>query len=155
MRTARGVIGIGSIIVCEVQAFRAAKQNARAVCAIGLMIMTAGPLAAAELHCPPRLPGPHVGFELSGPIPAAHWLLWRMRLFEGRPSDDARKEFAPDDKIERRDGLTSVWRFTLDEDLLMVCIYNGSGSYYYARRQAPPGRCVMDDNNGLTRAWCE
>jgi hypothetical protein len=78
-----------------------------------------------------------------------------MRLFDGRPGDDARKGLPPDSTIERRDGFTSVWRFTTDEDLLMVCLYRGSGTYYYARRQVPPGRCVMDDDNGLTRAWCE
>jgi len=124
-------------------------------CVITMAIITTTPLAAAELHCPPRLPGPHIGFERSGPIPAAHWLLWRMRLFDGHPGNDVREEFAPDDKIERRDGFTSVWRFTADQDLLMVCLYDGSGSYYFAYRQAPPARCVMDDNNGLTRAWCE
>jgi hypothetical protein len=78
-----------------------------------------------------------------------------MRLFEGQPGTDARKQFAPDSTIERPGGYTAVWRFTLDEDLLMVCVYRGSGTYYYARRQAPPGRCVMNDDNGLTQAWCE
>lgn len=126
-----------------------------AALAIGLIGIAAGRLSAAELHCPPRLPGPHAGFERSGPIPAAHWLLWRMRLFDGHPGNEARKEFAPDDKIERRDGSTSVWRFIADQDLLVVCLYDGSGSYYFAYHQSPPGRCVMDDNNGLIRAWCE
>jgi hypothetical protein len=144
--------------VLEEKAFPAttlAKQSVRAALTIGLMIFAARPLAAAEVHCPPRLPGPHAGFERSGPIPAAHWLLWRMRLFGIGPGNDPHKELAPDDKIERGDGSTSVWRFTADQDLLMVCLYDGSGSYYFAYRQTAPGRCVMDDSNGLTRAWCE
>jgi hypothetical protein len=132
-----------------------AKPGAAGAMLLSAMVLATSPLFAAELRCPPRLPGQHAGFAQSGPIPSAHWLLWRMRLFDGRPDNGTRKEFTPDSTIERRDGVTLVWRFTLDEDLLMVCIYDGSGTYYYARRQAPPGRCVLDDDNGLTRAWCD
>jgi hypothetical protein len=96
-----------------------------------------------------------VGFQQSGPVPAAHWLLWRMKLFDGRPGKNSPPEFAPDNTAERHEGFTSVWRFTLNQDLVMVCIYRGSGTYYFAHRQAPPGLCVMDDDNGLARAWCE
>jgi hypothetical protein len=119
------------------------------------LAFAATPALATELRCPPRLPGPHPGFEQSGPVPAAHWLLWGMKLFDGRPGKNPPPEFAPDNTVERRDGVTLVWRFTLNQDLLMVCVYNGSGTYYYTQRQAPPGLCVMDDDNGLTRAWCQ
>src|SRR5580658_8394716 len=98
------------------------------------LAFAATPALAAEQHCPPRLPGPHPGFEQSGPVPAAHWLLWGMKLFDGRPGKIPPPEFAPDSKAERRDGITLVWRFTLDQDLLMVCVYNGSGTYYYTHR---------------------
>jgi hypothetical protein len=126
-------------------------------CAIAVILMGSAiaPLRASISRCPERLPGPHAGFERSGPIPAAHWLLWGMKLFDGRQGKNPPPEFAPDNKVERSDGITLVWRFTLNQDLLMVCIYNGSGTYYYAHRKAPPGFCVMDDDNGLTRAWCE
>jgi hypothetical protein len=144
-----GFMGDWLSAVCEYHALRVS-----VILAAGLISLSAGPLFAAELRCPPRLPGPHAGFERSGPIPAAHWLLWRMRLFDGRPDNDVRKELTPDDKIARPDGSTSIWRFSADQDLLMVCLYD-RGSYYFAYRQPPIGRCVMDDSNGLIRAWCE
>jgi hypothetical protein len=78
-----------------------------------------------------------------------------MRLFDGRPSDGPRAEIAPDSVIQRRDGSTMVWQVTAGEDLLVVCLYDGSGTYYYARWQDTPGRCVMDDSTGLILAWCD
>jgi hypothetical protein len=119
------------------------------------LILLANPLFAAELRCPPRMPAAHPGFEQSGPVPAGHWRLRRMRVFDSRPGGAAQSERAPDSTIQRRDGTTSIWRLTLTGDLLMVCIYDGAGTYYYARAEAQSERCVLDNDNGLTRAWCE
>jgi hypothetical protein len=124
-------------------------------CWISVVSIFATPVSAAEQRCPPRLPGEHAGFTQVGPVPTAHWLLWRMRLFDGSPDQTKQREYAPDDTIETRDGLLLVWRFRLPENFLMVCLYNGSGTYYVARRQAPAGRCIMNDDNGLTQAWCD
>ena len=154
-RLGHGVIGIGLTIVLAERLFTLINPAAVRTVVLGAIVLATNPGRAAEQRCPPRLPGLHAGFTQSGPIPAAHWLLWRMRLFDWGADKNPRPEFAPDKIIKRHDGFTSTWNFTLDEDLMMVCLYRGSGTYYFARRQAPPGRCVMDDENGLTRAWCE
>jgi hypothetical protein len=121
----------------------------------GLMILAASPLSAADLRCPPRLPGPHPGFEQVGPIPTAHWLLWRMQLFAAPPGREAPAELAPGQTIERSDSLTLTWHLAGNEDLLMICLYDGSGTYYRARPRPVPTSCTMRNDNGLTQAWCE
>jgi hypothetical protein len=113
------------------------------------------PLAAAELRCPPRLPGPHPGFEQVGPIPTAHWLLWRMRLFDAQKDKDAPAELAPSGAVELHDRFRLTWQFTGSENLLIVCLYDGSGTYYRARPQPLPEHCTMSNDNGPTQAWCE
>lgn len=123
--------------------------------ALGLMVMAANPAVGADLRCPPRLPGPHPGFEQVGPIPAAHWLLWRMRLFDAPPGEDSPTELEPGQSVARRDGFTLTWHLKGDEDLLIVCLYDGSGTYYRARPRPMPARCTLRNDNGLTWAWCE
>jgi hypothetical protein len=123
-----------------------------------LAAVVPSPVTAAELRCPPRMPGPHEGFEQVGPVPTAHWLLRDMRLFDGPPGEElkvAPAELAPDQTLRQRDGFTSSWRFAGNEDLLMVCRYNGAGTYYRTRLQKPPTGCSMRDDNGLRQAWCE
>jgi hypothetical protein len=122
---------------------------------VALSACAAHPVLAANLSCPPRMPGPHPGFEQVGPVPAAHWLLRRVRLFNTARSTDATKEMPPKQTVENSDGFTSTWHFAGDESLLMLCLYNGSGTYYVARPNPPPTLCVTHDNNGLTQAWCE
>jgi hypothetical protein len=130
--------------------------------AAGMLALTAHSLFAANLYCPPRMPGPHPGFAQVGPVPAAHWLLRRMRLFDTAPynavgpNNAVGNEVRPEHHAEDRDSVTSTWHFAGGEHLLMVCLYNGSGTYYVARPNPPPALCVThDDANGLTRAWCE
>jgi hypothetical protein len=101
------------------------------------------------------LPGPHAGFEQVGPVPAAHWLLWRMRLFNSPPGKEAPAELAPGQTVAGRGGFTSTWQLAGNEDLLMVCLYEGSRTTYRARPQPLPARCTLRDDNGLTQAWCE
>ena len=121
----------------------------------GLTVLLASPLSAAELRCPQRMPGAHAGFEQSGPVPAAHWRLRQLRLFGVGPDQTAQSERVPDSTIQRRDGFTSIWRLTQAGGLLMVCVYEGAGTTYYTHRDVPSGHCVLDNDNGLTRAWCE
>ncbi len=109
---------------------------------------------AGVLRCPPRLPGPHAGFVQIGPVPAAHWLLWRMRLFDAGNGRAAPKELAPGQMTEQSNGFTLTWHLSGVEDLLMVCRYNGSETYYRARPDPPPATCTMRNDNGLTQAWC-
>jgi hypothetical protein len=125
---------------------------------LALVSVVRSPATAAELRCPPRMPGPHEGFEQVGPVPTAHWLLRDMRLFDGPPGEelkDAPTELAPDRTLRQRDRFTSSWRFAGDESLLMVCRYNGSGTYYRARFPKLPTSCSIRDDNGLRQAWCE
>lgn len=122
------------------------------------LAMLGGSPAVAELRCPPRLPGAHAGFEQVGPIPMAHWLLSQMRLFDGLPGEElkaAPADLAPDKTVERRGGFTSTWSFGASGDLLIVCAYNGSKTYYRARPGSLPSRCTMRNDNGLTQAWCD
>jgi hypothetical protein len=115
-------------------------------------------LAAAELRCPPRLPGPHPGFERVGPIPTAHWLLRHMKLYEGAPGEELKSapaQLAPDNSSERPGGYTAVWRFGGIRDLLIVCTYDGSGTYYRAQPSPVPASCTVRDDKGLIQAWCE
>jgi hypothetical protein len=81
-----------------------------------------------------------------------------MKLFDGPPGVEASSaptERAPDTTARRPDGFISTWRFAGHEDLLMVCLYDGSGTYYRARLSPPTTTCTMRNDNGLTRAWCE
>ena len=126
--------------------------------ALGMIAWATSPLAAAELRCPPRMPGLHEGFEQVGPVPTAHWLLQAMRLFDGPPGEELKQapaDLAPDQTVERRGGYTNTWRFTGSGDLLMVCTYNGSGTYYRARVHPLPSVCTLRDDNGLRQAWCD
>ena len=127
----------------------------RSLSAILSIAFGIGPVDAAELRCPPRLPGPHPGFEQVGPVPAAHWLLWRMQLFDARNGKEAPTELAPGGTVERRDAFTLTWHLTGHEDLVMACLYEGSGTWYRARPQPPPASCTMRNDDGLTQAWCE
>jgi hypothetical protein len=113
------------------------------------------PVAVAELRCPPRLPGPHPGFEQVGPIPAAHWLLWRMQLFDAAHGKAAPKELAPNQMIEQHNGFTLTWLLAGTEDLTIVCLYNGSATYYMAHPRPAPALCTMRNDNGLTQGSCE
>ena len=119
-----------------------------------LLATAINPLSAAELRCPPRIPGPHPGFAQVGPVPTAHWLLHRMRLFDV-PSGEAAKELPPGAIVKQRDGFTLSWNLTGSDSPLMICYYNGSGTYYLARVGPTPSRCTMRDDNGLRQAWCE
>lgn len=128
------------------------------ILALGVAALAGNPLAAAAIRCPPRLPGPHAGFDQVGPVPAAHWLLRSMRLFDLPPAEQANDpatEVVPRSRIEAADGYTSTWRFTGNDDLLVVCTYNGSGTYYRARLHPPPARCTVQDTYGLRQAWCD
>ena len=135
----------------------AAHANLGAAVALqfGLMALAVSPVSAADLRCPPRLPGPHPGFEQVGPVPTAHWLLWRMRLFDVPPGNDPATELAPSLTFEHRDVFTLTWHIGGDDDLLMLCLYDGSGTYYRARLRPPPADCILRDDNGLTQALCE
>jgi hypothetical protein len=132
-----------------------ANPAATGVFLFGLMVLAVSPLSAADLRCPPRLPGPHPGFEQVGPVPAAHWLLWRMRLFDAPPGEHPSAELMPSLTVEHRDAFTLNWHISGDDDVLMLCLYDGSGTYYRARFHPPPVSCILRDDNGLTQAWCE
>jgi hypothetical protein len=104
------------------------------------------------------MPGIHGGFEQAGPVPTAHWQLRRLRLFDGSPGEElktAPAELAPDGTTEHRGGFTSTWRFEGNEELLMVCDYNGSQTRYFASPRPLPRGCIMERTDGLTQAWCE
>jgi hypothetical protein len=121
----------------------------------GLTFVTVGPLAAATLRCPPRLPGPHPGFEQIGRIPAAHWLLWRMQLFDLPQNKGNPTELLPAPTTVRRDGFTLNWQLSGTTDVRMLCLYNGSGTYYAARLHPPPTSCTLQNDDGLAQGWCE
>jgi len=81
-----------------------------------------------------------------------------MKLFDGPPGEELKAvpaDLAPDRTRERSGGFTSAWRFAGNEDLLMVCTYDGSGTYYRARPSPLPSRCTLRNENGLTQAWCD
>jgi len=125
---------------------------------LGCFALMARPLAAAELRCPPMLPSAHPGFEQVGPVPTAHWQLLRMRLFDGPPGEELKTspaELAPDSTSRERGAFNWTWRFAGDEGLLMVCIYNGSATYYRARPRPLPTACSLRKDNGVTQAWCD
>jgi hypothetical protein len=125
---------------------------------LGVIALSCGSLSAAELRCPGRLPGPHPGFAQIGPIPTAHWLLWRMGLFTLPPDNDSQiplLEREPDSTTPRPDGYIATWHFANPADLLMICVYDGSATYYQARPRPPPTSCTTVSDNGLTLAWCE
>jgi hypothetical protein len=126
-----------------------------AVLLVSLTPVTARPLAAATLHCPPRLPGPHPGFEQIGPVPTAHWLLWRLQLINLPPADTTPTELLPAPDSVRRDGFTLTWHPTGAGDVQMLCLYDGSATYYRARFHPPPTTCTLQNDNGLAQGWCE
>jgi len=143
--------------MCDKPAFRTTTlMNAGAVGVVlfGLTALAVGPLRAAALQCPPRLPGPHPGFEQIGPVPAAHWLLWRMQLFDAPPTKDAPIELAPRQMSTRHDGFIMTWQLKSAGDLLMMCRYDGSETYYRAH-PGLPANCTIRNDDGLTQAWCE
>lgn len=81
-----------------------------------------------------------------------------MRLFDIPQSDgqtSALAELAPASSGESRLGYTSIWRLGGSDDALMVCLYDGSGTYYQARLHPAPTICSAHDDNGLTQAWCD
>lgn len=122
---------------------------------VGVLALAALPAAAAELRCPPRVPGPHPGFAQAGPVPTAHWLLRRMRLFDTPQGGGTARELAPADRAEDQGGLTLTWHFAGTETLLMICTYNGSSTNYWARPRPLPASCTMRSDNGPRQAWCE
>jgi hypothetical protein len=124
----------------------------------GLAMVSVTPAGAAELRCPPRLPGMHPGFEQVGPIPSDHWLLSNMRLFDGPPGEELKRapaDLAPDQTVAHPGGFTSAWSFADSEVPLMVCTYNGSATYYRARPHRLLKSCYLRNDDGLTQAWCE
>jgi hypothetical protein len=124
----------------------------------GLTALIATPLSAAELRCPPLLPGPHPGFDQVGPIPTAHWQLAHMRLFDGPPGEETKEapaELAPDTSKKHRGGFTNIWSFGGSENLLMVCAYDGSRTYYRTTVRALPKSCTEESNKGLVQGWCQ
>lgn len=123
-------------------------------CLLSIVACLQNSLAAA-LRCPGRLPGPHPGFAQVGPVPTAHWLLWRMRLFDAQPGSNAAKELAPAGEVRQGDSYAMTWNLTGNEALVMVCLYDGSGTYYEAWPNPLPTSCALRDDNGLTLAWCE
>jgi hypothetical protein len=120
-----------------------------------LTFVTIRPLAGATLHCPPRLPGPHPGFEQIGPVPGAHWLLWRLRLFNLPPGQKTPGELPSAPPAEHRNGFTLTWHMTGTGDVQMLCLYDGSATYYRVQLHPPPTTCTLQNDNGLARAWCE
>jgi hypothetical protein len=137
------------------RALRIAQIHA-SLLAISVLAMTSPTQAA--LRCPPLMPSVHTGFARSGPVPTAHWQLWKMRLFDGLPGEELKTspaELAPDSTTAHRGGFTSTWTFAGNETLLMVCVYNGSGTYYYASPGPLTRSCVAERSHGLTQAWCE
>jgi hypothetical protein len=120
-----------------------------------LAVLATNPLPAATLRCPPRLPGPHPGFEQIGPVPAAHWLLWRMQLFNLPPNKGTAAELVPAPATVRHDGFTLSWHLSGTGDVQMLCVYNGSGTYYGARLHPPPTACTLQNDGGLAQGWCE
>jgi hypothetical protein len=116
------------------------------------------PAFATPLRCPPLLPSAHEGFRQIGPVPTAHWQLHELRLFEVPINEEAKSalaRLAPGETHSDPGGFTSSWRFARAEELMMVCDYNGAGTYYLARLPPAPRICVMERQDGLTRAWCE
>jgi hypothetical protein len=122
---------------------------------IGLTFETVSPLAAATLRCPPRLPGPHPGFEQIGPLPTAHWLLWRMQVFDLPPNKGNPTELLPAPATVRHDAFTLNWRPTSTDDMQIACLYNGSGTTYQARLHPPPTACTLQNYDGRAQGWCE
>ena len=121
----------------------------------GLMFVAISPHATATLRCPPRLPGPHPGFEQIGPVPTAHWLLWRLRLFDVPPNKGTPAELLPAPPTLPRGGFTLSWHLTGTDDVQMQCLYDGSATYYRALLHPPPANCTLQNDAGLTLAWCE
>jgi len=81
-----------------------------------------------------------------------------MRLFDGPPGEELKAypaELAPDGTVERNRGFTSTWRFAGNENLLMVCTYDGSRTYYWAHVSPVPKACTLQDDGGLVQAWCD
>jgi hypothetical protein len=125
---------------------------------LAISIQATNSPAAAALRCPPLMPSVHTGFELSGPVPTAHWQLWEMRLFDGQPGEELKTspaELAPVNTTGHRGGFTSTWTFAGNENLLMVCVYNGSRTYYFGSPGPLTRSCIMERTYGLTQAWCE
>lgn len=112
-------------------------------------------VAAATLRSPPRLPGPHPGFVQIGPVPAAHWLLGRMQLFDMPPNRGTPTKLLPAPASMRWDGFTLSWHLTGTDDVERLCLYNGSGTYYRARLHPPPTACMLQNDDGLAQGWCE
>jgi hypothetical protein len=129
----------------------------RAACLLALAapVLTVHGASEARTRCPPRLPGPHAGFQRVGPVPSAHWTLYGMRLFDAIADGKAPVELAPDSTHENWGVSTEVWRLTGGEPLLIVCVYDGSGTYYRTLPDPAPTRCISHNDNGLLQAWCE
>ena len=126
--------------------------------AFTLLILISLSVSAATLTCPPSLPSTHPGFEQVGPVPTAHWQLKDMRLFDGPPGEETKPapaQLAPDGTVTHQGGHTSTWKFGGKENLLVVCAYNGSATYYRARPNPPPKLCTLRQDRGLTRGWCD
>jgi hypothetical protein len=80
-----------------------------------------------------------------------------MRLFDLPPIGNLKTmpaELVHGGTIESHDGFTSTWPLVAGVNPLMVCLYNGSGTYYRARPSPAPSDCTMRHDNGLTQAWC-
>ena len=116
------------------------------------------PLYAAGLRCPAELPSQDSRFEQVGSTPARPAPLEGMRLFDGTPGEEAKAapaELAPDDEAEAGGSLNVAWRLSGSENLLMVCDYRKSATYYRANVQPAPRSCSMKRNARGTVAYCE
>jgi hypothetical protein len=81
-----------------------------------------------------------------------------MRLFDGPPGEGGAQpaaEFAPDQAVMRTGGYFESWSFSEGRSPVMICLYDGSGTYYRARPDPPPTSCSLRNDDGLTLAWCE
>lgn len=125
---------------------------------LGLVILVTRPPAVAALICPTQLPSSHFGFEQVGPTPSNSKRLKGFRLFDGPPGEESKTapvELAPDHTSEQPGGWTQTWRFAGNEDLLMVCVYTGSATYYRAQPRPIPGVCAVESKSARIVARCE
>jgi hypothetical protein len=78
-----------------------------------------------------------------------------VSLFNLPPSENTPTELPPAPAVVRWDGFTLIWRPTGADNVQMLCLYDGSATYYGARRHPPPTTCSLQNDNGLAQGWCE
>jgi hypothetical protein len=113
---------------------------------------------AAQIVCPAQLPAAETSFEQVGPTPPKTATLDTMRLFDGPPGEEQRQfpaELAPDSAIQKHGTLTSTWIFAGNENLLLICDYRGTKTYYRTHVPHIPKTCTLHREAHQTTTSCE